>query len=193
LLGQREPACRGRRQGSRSGPAPASFQRNRSFPWPRAQPPLYGHLSGPERPFKLDGFRERRHFGFGHMTGGARSWSRKPSVWCTSASPCSLALRETPKSANSHLCLPKTLRGRADACVCCACTHTNRSGYSAFLVTAPARAGLVTAPAREGAVMASIRRRCSSCSGVSSFSSSTTSATRRFSAKARLATRDEAS
>ena len=45
----------------------------------------------------------------------------------------------------------------------------------------------------DGAVMASRRNRWSSCSGVSSFSSKTMSATRRFSASARLATRDEAS
>ena len=46
---------------------------------------------------------------------------------------------------------------------------------------------------RDGSVMASTRSSLSSSAGVSSPSSSTSSATPRFSAKARLAIRDEAS
>jgi len=49
------------------------------------------------------------------------------------------------------------------------------------------------ATTRDGPVMASRRRRWSSCSWVSNFSSRTISATRRFSASARLATREDAS
>src|SRR4051812_34111850 len=43
-------------------------------------------------------------------SGGARSWSRRPSGWSTSASPCSLASLETTGSPTSSLCWPKTLR-----------------------------------------------------------------------------------
>src|SRR3954467_3899819 len=39
----------------------------------------------------------------------APSWSRRPSVWWTSASPCSPALLETTGSPTSYLCSPKTL------------------------------------------------------------------------------------
>src|SRR5215204_669149 len=42
-------------------------------------------------------------------SGGAPSWSRRPSVWWTSASPCSLASPGTTRSTTSYLCLPKTL------------------------------------------------------------------------------------
>src|SRR3954467_7627945 len=37
------------------------------------------------------------------------TWSRRPSVWWTSASPCSPASPETAGSATSYLCQPKTL------------------------------------------------------------------------------------
>jgi transposase len=40
---------------------------------------------------------------------GARSWSRRPSAWWTSASPCSLASPETTGPPTSYLCWPKTL------------------------------------------------------------------------------------
>src|SRR5215212_5860305 len=43
-------------------------------------------------------------------SGGARSWSRRPSAWWTSASPCSLASPETTGSPTSYLCWPNTLR-----------------------------------------------------------------------------------
>src|SRR6185437_15777170 len=42
-------------------------------------------------------------------SGGARSWSRRPSAWWTSASPCSPASQETTGSPTSYLCSPKTL------------------------------------------------------------------------------------
>src|SRR3954447_8486935 len=42
-------------------------------------------------------------------SGGARLWSRRPSAWWTSVSPCSLALPETTRSATSYLCFPKIL------------------------------------------------------------------------------------
>src|SRR5215216_5144967 len=42
-------------------------------------------------------------------SGGARSSSRRPSAWWTSASPCSLASPETTGSATSYLCWPNTL------------------------------------------------------------------------------------
>src|SRR4051794_38984069 len=42
-------------------------------------------------------------------SGGARSWSRRPSGWWTSASPCSLASLAITGSGTSYLCLPKTL------------------------------------------------------------------------------------
>ena len=38
---------------------------------------------------------------------GARSWSRRPSAWWTSALPCSPASLETTGSATSYLCWPK--------------------------------------------------------------------------------------
>src|SRR3954447_21622963 len=40
----------------------------------------------------------------------APSWSRRPSVWWTSASPCSPASLETTGLPTSYLCSPKTLR-----------------------------------------------------------------------------------
>src|SRR5215207_7653078 len=42
-------------------------------------------------------------------SGGAPSWSQKPSAWWTSASPCSPAAPETSGSATCYLCRPKTL------------------------------------------------------------------------------------
>src|SRR3954453_8111365 len=42
-------------------------------------------------------------------SGGARSWSRRPSGWWTSASPCSPASLAITGSGTSYLCLPKTL------------------------------------------------------------------------------------
>src|SRR5215213_6751232 len=42
-------------------------------------------------------------------SGGAPSWSRRPSAWWTSASPCSPASLETTGSPTSYLCYPKTL------------------------------------------------------------------------------------
>src|SRR3954471_16685974 len=46
-------------------------------------------------------------------SGGARSWSRRPSAWWTSASPCSLASPETTGSPTSYLCWPNTLLPRS--------------------------------------------------------------------------------
>src|SRR5215213_7576529 len=46
-------------------------------------------------------------------SGDAPSWSRRPSVWWTSASPCSPASPETTGSTTSYLCSPKTLLARA--------------------------------------------------------------------------------
>src|SRR3954463_16244434 len=43
-------------------------------------------------------------------SGGAPSWSRRPSAWWTSASPCSPASLAIIGSAISYLCSPKTLR-----------------------------------------------------------------------------------
>src|SRR3954465_11563379 len=48
-------------------------------------------------------------------SGGARSSSRRPSAWWTSASPCSLASPETTGSPTSYLCWPNTLQRRACA------------------------------------------------------------------------------
>src|SRR4051794_16613079 len=48
-------------------------------------------------------------------SGGARSWSRRPSAWWTSASPCSLASPETTGSPTSYLCWPNTLHKRGPA------------------------------------------------------------------------------
>src|SRR3954447_4660895 len=48
-------------------------------------------------------------------SGGAPSWSRRPSAWWTSVSPCSPASLETTGSATSYLCSPKTLRSRPPA------------------------------------------------------------------------------
>src|SRR4051794_35817002 len=42
-------------------------------------------------------------------SGDARLWSRRPSGWWTSASPCSPASPETTGSVTSYLCSPKTL------------------------------------------------------------------------------------
>src|SRR3954453_23712925 len=42
-------------------------------------------------------------------SGGAPSWSRRPSGWWTSASPCSPASPGTTGSPTSYLCSPKTL------------------------------------------------------------------------------------
>src|SRR3954469_23841836 len=44
-------------------------------------------------------------------SGGAPSWSRRPSAWWTSASPCSPASLAIIGSAISYLCSPKTLNG----------------------------------------------------------------------------------
>src|SRR3954454_18297627 len=41
----------------------------------------------------------------------APAWSRRPSAWWTSASPCSPASLETTGSPASYLCSPKTLIG----------------------------------------------------------------------------------
>src|SRR5947199_10632192 len=50
-------------------------------------------------------------------SGGAPSWSQRPSGWWTSALPCSPASLETTGSPTSYLCSPKTLQNTARAVV----------------------------------------------------------------------------